>query len=331
MPPPPARRDHRPQGIARPNPGPDRGAGADTGYVTGLALAGRWLAGTLAPPGQANELFLASLPTGRPLLLARGVAERVSLTAQGTVGFVLEPGSSCPRAAWASAAAPTTHLLSGCVSIPDSDDAITEGGPQVTLTNGRAAYVQRISPNEDQLVVSDLTTLREHKLAAFAGATEQVGEIDFQPQAVVWATNGCPLGTIHVVAPDAAFTPAASDGPIDCPVALSRIVRTDRRGMFSLLVRCPRGCLGELQWYDENVPGEGTTAQPDTTPLSLPPHGSIRARLRLTSALRARLRARGVVRVWLVAYTNDSSSAGGPVGPIGATVIPRSILVRGSN
>lgn len=94
-----------------------------------------------------------------------------------------------------------------------------------------------------------------------------------------------------------------------------------------MLASCPRGCFGELDWYDESAPGDATTT-PDVTALSLPPRRSIRLRLRLVRALRARLAAHGAVRVWLVAQTNDSSGGAGPESINGATGVPHSILVH---
>lgn len=293
--------------------------------VTGLSLAGGRLAWTLQPSGAPSELFVAAVPAGRPLLVARGVAERVSLTVDGTVAFVIAPNSACPRAAWASAGAPATHVLPGCVSIPVDDTAVTGGGPQVKLAGSHAAYVQRISSTEDRLVVSDLTGGRQHALAAFAAATEQTGDIDFDGLAVVWATNGCQFGTIHAAPPDGALTPA-TNGPTDCPVALPRKARANREGTFSVLATCRRGCLGELDWCDES--SGDPTAEPDTIPLSLPPDRSVRLRLRLVPALRRRLLARGSVRVWLVAGTNGSSGDGGPESFNGESEVPDSILVH---
>lgn len=294
--------------------------------VTGLALGGRWLAWTLQPPGKASELFLATMPAGRPLLVAKEVAERVSVTADGTVGFVIAPSSSCPQATWASAAALASHLLPGCVSVPADNTAVTGGGPQVKLANGHAAYVQRTSATEDRLVVSDLAGTRQHAVAAFAAATEQIGDIDFDKPFVVWSTKGCQSGTIHAASPDGAFTPA-TNGPVECPVQLPRAARADAQGRFSVLASCPRGCLGELDWYDMRSIADAT-AKPDATPLSLPPRHAIRLRVRLVPALRRRLVAHGVVRVWLVAQTNDSGGGAGPQSINGTTLVPRSILVH---
>lgn len=124
--------------------------------------------------------------------------------------FIIAPSSTCPQAAWASAAAPASHLLPGCVSVPVDDTAVTGGGPQVKLANGYAAYVQRTSFTEDRLVVSDLAVTRQHALASFAAATEQIGDIDFNRLTLVWATNGCQFGMIHAAPPDGTLTPAST-------------------------------------------------------------------------------------------------------------------------
>jgi hypothetical protein len=275
--------------------------------VTGIALAGRYLAALVGPdderigPPERRELVLLDHSTRQTILkLPAPTAEDVAVQGDGTVAVSSRTppfvGGICSfyRVEWVSPQQPTAQPL-----------AEPACSPGVRIAAGRIAYLAG-RDGDQRLILAELDRSPGHTVAQNVPDERSVGgtRFDWDGTRVAYSEARCIDPVTVVAGPD---EPTETFGPLECPVEIvSDSARLALDNSLGIRVRCANGCDGALGFSNtylayNNTPGR--FARVRVAP------GKVRTvRVRLSRRQAARLRREGSVRARAVArspYAND--------------------------